>query len=136
MMAEVKANARGGQGVQMITYLYWAAVLGLALGGFLLGAVLLRRAGVGLLLGALVLLAGWLAYSFHFQQLFVKRWGGVMHISVPEGHMHLGATWKDDNLWVESYDPRTGQCEFREYSRGNLLEGRVVIRNCRPMAAP
>ena len=73
------------------------------------------------------------AYYFYFQQIFVKRYGGVMAVSVPEGQLHLAATWKDDNLWIENYDPVTNTCHFREYSRGNLLQGQVTIKNCNPL---
>jgi hypothetical protein len=83
-----------------------------------------------------ILVAGWLAYTFHFENVFVKRWGGVMSLTVPQGQHHLGATWKDDNLWVENYDPATNTCEFREYSKGNLLQGRVIIKNCNPVLPP
>lgn len=117
----------------MITYLYWTAVVLVVVATLWVGAGVLRKPLPGLAAAALVLLAGWLAYAFHFQQIFVKRWGGVMHLSVPAGHRHLGATWKDDNLWVESWDPATNTCEFREYSKGNLLEGRVLIRDCNPV---
>ena len=117
----------------MITYLYWTGVLGLvaaALGvfGFKMGSW--RTA---ITTAAIVLLAGWGAYYFHFQQIFVKRWGGVMTIKVPEGLFHVGSTWKDDNLWIENYDPVTNTCHFSEYSKGNLLEGKVTIRNCNPI---
>ncbi len=117
----------------MITYLYWVGVLGLAVAllalvGFKLGNR--RAAGV---IAALVLLVGWLAYYFHFQQIFVKRWGGVMSVRVPDGQLHLGATWKDDNLWIENYDPATNTCHFSEYSKGNLLQGKVTLKNCNPM---
>jgi len=64
----------------------------------------------------------------------VKRWGGVMAISVPDGQHHIAATWKDDNLWVENYDPKSNTCIFSEYSRGNLLQGRVLIKDCNPLA--
>lgn len=117
----------------MITYLYWLFVAALAIGVLWVGVGVLKRPAGGLAAAAVVVLAGWIAYSFHFQQIFVKRWGGVMNVSVPQGHRHIGATWKDDNLWVESYDPATNTCEFREYSKGNLLEGRVLIRNCNPL---
>ncbi len=56
-----------------------------------------------------------------------------MTLSVPEGQLHLGATWKDDNLWIENYDPKTNICHFREYSKGNLLQGKVTIKNCNPL---
>jgi len=117
----------------MVTYLYWALVFGLAIAALALIGISLRHWGAALLAALVVLVVGWGAYYFHFQQLFVKRWGGVMHISVPEGQRHLHATWKDDNLWVENYDPAKNECIFTEYSKGNLLEGRVIIRNCSPL---
>ncbi|MBB5213201.1 hypothetical protein [Microbulbifer hydrolyticus] len=116
----------------MITYLYWAAVIALVVLALFAGSRF-GSLGKGAIVGAIIFLAGWLAYYFHFEQVFVKRFGGVMRISVPEGQRHLGATWKDDNLWVENYDPKTNECIFAEYSKGNLLEGRVVIRNCNPL---
>ena len=88
----------------------------------------------GALIGAAVILfIGWVAFFFYFQQLFVKRWGGVMSISVPDGQVHITATWKDDNLWIENYDPATNRCIFTEYSKRNLLEGKVTIKNCNPL---
>ena len=67
------------------------------------------------------------------QQVFVKRWGGVMTISVPEGQHHIAATWKEDHLWIENYEPETNTCYFREYSKGSLLQGKVTIKNCNPL---
>ncbi len=117
----------------MITYAYWLGVAALVL--LVLGIVgfKLERWRVGVGLGLAVLLVGWVAYSFHFQQLFVKRWGGVMSIRVPDGQRHLTATWKDDHLWIENYDPATNTCHFSEYSKGNVLEGKVTIKNCNPL---
>ena len=120
----------------MITYLYWAAVMALALGALWAGAVSIGKPLGGLVAAVAILVAGWLAYSFHFENVFVKRWGGVMSVTVPDGQHHLGATWKDDNLWVENYDPASNTCEFREYSKGNLLQGRVIIKNCNPVLPP
>ncbi|WP_078084921.1 hypothetical protein [Microbulbifer mangrovi] len=116
----------------MITYLYWAAVIALVVLCLFAGSRL-GSLGKGAIVGAIIFLAGWLAYYFHFEQVFVKRFGGVMRISVPDGQRHLGSTWKDDNLWVENYDPESNECIFSEYSKGNLLEGRVIIRNCNPL---
>ncbi len=117
----------------MITYLYWGAVFGIA-------AVILffvgakqnswKPAGIA---AAIVLLIGWMAYFFHFEQVFVKHWGGVMSISVPKGQHHMAATWKEDHLWIENFDPKSNTCYFTEYSKGNVLEGKVVIKNCNPL---
>jgi hypothetical protein len=80
-----------------------------------------------------VLLVGWGAFYFKYEQTFVKHYGGVMTIAVPEGQMHISATWKEDNLWIENYDPKTNACYFSEYSKGNVLQGRVTIENCNPI---
>lgn len=117
----------------MITYFYWLVVIGL------IGATLFILGGKyeqwkpALITSAVVLVVGLAAYYFHFQQIFVKRYGGVMSINVPEGQLHIAATWKDDNLWIENYDPKTNTCHFSEYSRGSLLEGKVTIKNCSPL---
>lgn len=119
----------------MITYLYWTIVIAITVGlGYLL--VKNNQWKSALLSCSAVFLIGLLAYYFHFQQVFVKRYGGVMSITVPEGQQHITATWKDDNLWIENYDPETNTCHFNEYSRGNLLQGRVTIRNCSPISVP
>ena len=117
----------------MITYLYWGLVFALAIAALVFIGVKLNNLKAGLVTTAVILLVGWAAYYFHFQQVFVKRYGGVMAVTVPDGQHHISATWKDDNLWIENYDPATNTCIFNEYSRGNLLEGRVKIKNCNPL---
>ena len=117
----------------MITYLYWGIVIALVVGAMTLFAGKLNNIRLALISSAVILAVGWGAYYFHFQQMFVKRFGGVMSISVPDGQRHIAATWKDDNLWVENYDPATNTCVFSEYSRGNVLQGQVKIKNCNPL---
>ncbi len=56
-----------------------------------------------------------------------------MTLSVPEGQLHIGSTWKDENLWIENYDPKTNICYFNEFSKGNMLQGKVIIKNCNPL---
>jgi hypothetical protein len=116
----------------MITYFYWAIVIAAAF-AVIYGFGRLDRWRAGMAGVALVMIIGWAAYFFYFQQVFVKRWGGVMTISVPDGQQHITATWKDDNLWIENYDPAKNLCIFSEYSKGNLLQGRVNIKNCNPI---
>jgi hypothetical protein len=117
----------------MVTYIYWAIVIGLMLTAVFFIGIKLNNLVSGLVGAIVVLAVGWAAYYFHFEQVFVKRWGGVMTITVPEGQHHIAATWKEDHLWIENYDPGTNTCYFREYSKGNLLQGKVTIKNCNPL---
>lgn len=117
----------------MITYLYWIAVIAIILAVVYLLGIKLENWKVTFIGTAIVLVIALIAYYFHFQQIFVKRYGGVMSISVPKGQVHIAATWKDDNLWIENYDPATNTCHFSEYSKGNLLQGKVVIKDCNPI---
>ncbi|WP_049723691.1 hypothetical protein [Gilvimarinus polysaccharolyticus] len=116
----------------MITYLYWGAIIALAM-ILLIGLGKYNFWKAALLCSLAVLLVGWAAYYFHFQQVFVKKYGGVMSITVPDGQLHIAATWKDENLWIENYDPKTNSCHFNEYSKGNVLQGKVTIKNCNPL---
>jgi hypothetical protein len=117
----------------MITYFYWAVVIGIMAGlVFLLGKN--KKWKTAIITSSIVFLIGLLAYYFHFQQVFVKHYGGVMSITVPDGQQHITATWKDDHLWIENYNPKTNTCHFNEYSKGNLLQGKVTIKNCSPVA--
>jgi hypothetical protein len=116
----------------MITYLYWLAVILTAgLLGWVIGRFINWKFGV--IAAVIVLLIGWSAFYFKYEQTFVKNYGGVMTIAVPEGQMHISATWKEDHLWIENYDPKTNSCYFSEYSKGHVLQGRVTIENCNPI---
>lgn len=117
----------------MVTYIYWLVLLAMAVGVlYVVGHKMeeWQKAAIG---AVCIVAIGATAYYFHFQQIFVKRYGGVMTVSVPKGELHIAATWKDDNLWIENYNPVTNTCHFREYSRGNLLQGQVTIKKCNPL---
>ena len=117
----------------MITYAYWALIIGLAAVALFVVGSKMNQWKAALVTSTVIVIAGWAAYFFHYQQVFVKHWGGVMSIEVPAGQYHIATTWKEDHLWVENYDPATNTCEFREYAKGNLLQGRVSIKNCNPL---
>ena len=117
----------------MVTYLYWIVIIAVAFGLIYLIGYKAEEWKIAAIACVSVLAVGFIAYHFHFHQVFVKHYGGVMTIKVPAGELHLAATWKDDNLWVENYNPVSNTCHFREYSRGNLLQGQVTIKNCNPL---
>ncbi len=117
----------------MITYAFWGAVFALVAAVLYGLGVKGKNWKVALIIAAIILLIAWAAYFFRLQQIFVKRYGGVMTIRVPDGQHHLGTTWKDDNLWIENYDPATNTCIFSEYSKGNMLQGKVTMTNCNPL---
>jgi len=117
----------------MITYFYWIFIIALAFGLFYFIGYKVEEWKIAVIASLTVLAIGFVAYTFHFQQIFVKRYGGIMTVTVPAGEVHIAATWKDDNLWIENYNPQTNTCFFREYSRGNLLQGKVVIKDCNPL---
>lgn len=117
----------------MVTYLYWGFVLALLLGVFYVLGWQLQKWVQAIVVSGVILVFCSAFYYFYLEQMFVKRWGGTMTIEIPQGQRHIAATWKDDHLWIENYDPATNTCIFQEYSRGNLLEGRVLFRNCSPL---
>lgn len=119
----------------MITYFYWLCVIALAGFALYVAGVKIKNWKFATAAAVSILITGSLLYFFHFQQVFVKNWGGVMAITIPDGQLHMMATWKDDNLWIENYDPKTNTCHFREYSKGATLEGKVLIKNCNPLMA-
>jgi len=117
----------------MITYLYWTAVFLLVAGSLYGLGVKAQKWKIAIAVACIILALGWSTYYFRLQQIFVKRYGGVMTIIVPDGQHHLGTTWKDDNMWIENYDPKTNTCIFSEYAKGNMLQGKVTIKNCNPL---
>ena len=104
----------------MIAYTYGLLVFGLALLAVLVIGVKFEPWVADMGVAVVLLIAAWAAYYSHFQQLFVGKWG-VVSLTVPEGQRHRNATWKDDNLWIETYDPETTVCIVTEYSKGNIL---------------
>lgn len=117
----------------MITYLYWLAVIvvaGLCFG--VIGRFVSWKYGA--VTAVVIVIIAWAAFYFRYEQAFVKNYGGVMSIRVPEGQLHLHATWKEDHLWIENYDPKKNVCYFSEYSKGHLLQGQVSIENCNPIS--
>ena len=117
----------------MVTYIYWITVFALIITILVFLGHKIEQWKYALISAGIVFIIGWSAYYFHFQQIFVKKYGGVMSLSVPAGQRHIGSTWKDENLWIENYDPKTNICYFTEYSKGNMLQGKVVINNCNPL---
>ena len=117
----------------MITYAFWIFIAAIILGVLYLMGLRLQQWKPALIVSAIILVISTSFYFFYLEQMFVKRWGGTMTINMSKDERHIALTWKDDNLWIENYDPKTNSCTFQEYSRGNMLEGRVVLKNCNPL---
>jgi hypothetical protein len=118
----------------MVTYFYWIFVVAISGGTLYLLGFRLQQWLPALVISGVLGLSCVGFYYFYLQQMLVKRWGGSMSITVPDGLQHIAATWKGDNLWIQNYDPQTNTCIFQEYSRGNMLQGEVRLRNCNPLA--
>ena len=117
----------------MTTYFYWFCLIAAIIAVIGVVGVKWKHWLAAFILAGITLGVGSSYYYFYLQNILVKRWGGAMAIKVPDGQMHIQVIWKDDNLWVENYDPKTNTCIFSEYSRGNLLQGRVELKNCNPL---
>ena len=120
-------------GNTMITIFYWIFLAAIVLGVLYFIGHSLKKWPAGFFVAGFFLVVGVLFYYFYLEQAFVKNWGGKMSVKVPQGQVHISATWKDDNLWIENYDPVSNTCIFQEYSRGHMLEGKVVIKDCNPL---
>lgn len=88
---------------------------------------------IGIMGAVIVLVIGYVAYTSYFENMMAKRWGGVLNVQTPAGELHILSTWKDDNLWLETYLPDENICIFREWSKMGVLEGEVRIKNCNPV---
>lgn len=117
----------------MITYLYWISAFSIVVAILYYVGFKKDQWKYAFIASGALFIVAWTSYYFHFQQVFVKKYGGVMSLNIPSGQRHIGSTWKDENLWIENYDPQTNTCYFTEYSKGNMLQGKVVINNCNPL---
>lgn len=70
------------------------------------------------------------------EQARVKAWGGATSVTIPEGAVLLTMTWKESNLWILYYDPKTKSCVFSENSAYGLMQGVITVPNCNPAFPP
>ena len=66
----------------MTTYLYWIIVIAAMAAALWIVGGLLKYWRPAVVLAALIGAVGASAYYFHYQQILVKSWGGVMHVSL------------------------------------------------------
>lgn len=63
-----------------------------------------------------------------------KNWGGNATIKKPDASWQLVViTWKNSNMWVLWFDPKTNKCHFREDSSYGVVEGQVTVEKCDPL---
>lgn len=61
------------------------------------------------------------------KQQRARNWGGSVKISIPNGETFINATWKDDNLWIITYDSANKVFKMHESSAFGVFEGTVTI---------
>jgi hypothetical protein len=124
----------------MAIYVYFIALLVfMSLVGFIVfqyaGGSQLKRLGKAVGSVLLVGVVGWSFWEFYLGNTVARRFGGTLTVELPTNAQFLGATWKEDSLWVTYYEPQAKRCVFKEFSRMGLVEGDVVIPNCNPELA-
>ena len=73
-------------------------------------------------------------YKLFLEQIIAKSYGGNYSVVVPDDMRFYGITWKDSDLWVGWYDGAKNECVFKEDSKFNILQGKITIKNCHPIA--
>jgi hypothetical protein len=124
----------------MAIYVYFIALLVfMSLVGFIVfqyaGGSQLKRLAKAVGSALLVGVVGWSFWEFYLGNTVARRFGGTLTVELPTNAQFLGATWKEDSLWVTYYEPQAKRCVFKEFSRMGLVEGDVVIPNCNPELA-
>ena len=94
--------------------------------------LLLKDQKYKFLVPAAICFISYISYEVYFEQIYAKRYGGVLTVSLPSGAQFLSATWKDDALWYAYFNEKDNECIFREQSKFGLLEGSVLIKGCNP----
>jgi len=57
-----------------------------------------------------------------------KNWGGTTNITIPAEETFINATWKDNDLWIITYDSLKHTYYMREESSWGILQGTVIIK--------
>jgi hypothetical protein len=58
-----------------------------------------------------------------------RKFGGTEEITLKENEVLVNITWKETNMWILTQDTITGIHYFREKSKWDLMNGKVVIKN-------
>jgi len=88
----------------------------------------------GVIAAVITLVISISVYKLFLEQIIAKSYGGSMTITVPEDTRFYGITWKDDDLWIGWYDDALKECIFKEDSKYNILQGKITVKNCHPIA--
>lgn len=65
----------------------------------------------------------------------VKLYGGTMTLKKPDPEWQfINITWKESSIWALWYEPKSNKCYFKEDAPLGMMNGTVVIEDCRPAA--
>lgn len=85
-----------------------------------------------LIIAGIILLIVGSIYFLFTTQYGAKKLGGVYTINLKENKKLVNMTWKDDEMWILTRDARPTEFSekytFREDSKFNMIEGKVVIK--------
>ena len=73
------------------------------------------------------------SYYTLLENMFARKFGGTLDVSIPANEYLLGVSWKGEDSWILTYDPVSKNCYYREESKFSTLEGKVRINNCKPL---
>jgi len=78
---------------------------------------------------------GLLVISSCTQNERAKSWGGTANYNLECNKKLIEVTWKGEDMWFLTRDMKEGEVaetyEFKEESSYGLLEGTVVIKECK-----
>ena len=116
-----------------MSIIYFLVFFGISI-GVIYGFHKAKHLYKGLVIGAIIFISSIIAYKAFLEQILAKSYGGNYTVVVPEGMRFYGITWKDSDLWIGWYNPKEKECVFKEDSKFNILQGKITINNCNPIA--
>jgi hypothetical protein len=73
------------------------------------------------------------SYYAFLENIFARKFGGTLDVSIPKDEYLIGISWKNEDSWILTYDSVSKNCYYREESKFSTLEGKIRVSNCKPL---